>query len=67
MHFYQRYIYVCNYLDPDKGSHTHKKSFLSGKADKRAGGELGVPLRKKELFFNVRKNIPMATKPGGGG
>ena len=25
-----------------------------------------MPLRKKELFFNVRKKVPMATKPGGG-
>ena len=27
---------------------------------------MGVPLRKKELF-NVRKKVPMATKPRGGG
>ena len=27
---------------------------------------MGVPLREKELF-NVRKKVPMATKPRGGG
>ena len=39
-----------------------KSSFLSGPATKR-----GVPLRKKDFFFNVRKKVPMATKPMGGG
>ena len=26
-----------------------------------------MPLRKKKLFFYVRKKVPMATKPRGGG
>ena len=26
-----------------------------------------MPLRKEDFFFNVRKNVHMATKPGGGG
>ena len=26
-----------------------------------------MPLRKKELFFKVRKKVPTATKPRGGG
>ena len=26
-----------------------------------------MPLRKKKLFFNVRKKVPMATKPRRGG
>ena len=33
-----------------------KKSFLSDRATKRGvGGLTGVPLKKKELLFNVRK------------
>ena len=28
---------------------------------------MGVLLRKKEIFFNARKKVPMATKPRGGG
>ena len=26
-----------------------------------------MPLRKKKLFLNVRRKVPMATKPGWGG
>ena len=28
---------------------------------------MGVPLRKKKLFSNVREKVLMDTKPGGGG
>ena len=31
------------------------------------GGIMGVPLRKKEPFFNLRKKVPMATEPRVGG
>ena len=45
-----------------------KKSFvLSGRATKREGGLNGCATKEKRLFFNVKKKVPMATKPRGGG
>ena len=45
-----------------------KRSFLSGRATKRGGGlNVCVTEREKKTFVNVRKKVPMATKPGPGG
>ena len=51
-------LYVFTSKFKHKGSRKKKSSFLSGRATKRGGGKTGVPL---ELFFNVRKKVPMAT------
>ena len=33
----------------------------------RGGGLNGCATKEKITFFNIRKKVPMATKPGGGG
>ena len=44
-----------------------KSYFLSGRAAKRGGGLNGCATMKKKTFFNVRKKVPLATKPKGEG
>ena len=49
------------------GKPQKKSSVLSGPATKEGwgwgGGVKALPLRKKDFFLNVRKKVPMATKP----
>ena len=40
-----------------------KSSFLSGRTTKKGGGLNGCATKEKRTFFNVRKKIPLATKP----
>ena len=40
-----------------------KSSFLINRATKRGGGLNGCASKEKSFFFNVRKKVPMATKP----
>ena len=43
-----------------------KKNFLVA-GPLRGGGLHGCATKEKRAFFNVRKKVPMATKPRGGG
>ena len=43
-----------------------KKVIFSVAGPQREGGLNGCATKEKELYFDVRKKVPMATKPRGG-